>query len=62
MTVARMAWRRQFTRAVRRDNPPTRAERRSGGESLTRADRPRTVTPATSSTPVEQATRRRGQW
>jgi hypothetical protein len=38
MTEARRAARRQFTRAVRRDNPPTRAKRRSGSESLTRAD------------------------
>jgi hypothetical protein len=47
---------------ARQDNLPTRAERRSGSESLTRADRPRTATPVTSSTPVEQATRRHGQW
>jgi hypothetical protein len=47
---------RQFTRAVRRDNPPTRAERRSGSESPTRTDRPRTATPVTSSTPVERDT------
>jgi hypothetical protein len=61
-TVARRGRRRQFTRAVRRDNPPTRAKRRSGCKSSTHADRPRTATPVTSSTPVEQATRRRGQW
>jgi hypothetical protein len=60
--VARIARRCQFTWAVRRDNPPTRAERRSGSESLTGADRPRMATHVTSSTPVEQATRRRGQW
>jgi hypothetical protein len=40
----------RFTRAAQRDNPPTRAERRSGSESSTHADRPRMVT------------QRQGQW
>jgi hypothetical protein len=61
MTEARRAQRHQFTRAARRDNPPTRAERRSWSESSIRADRPRTAMPAMSSTPVGRATRRREQ-
>jgi hypothetical protein len=61
-TVARRSQRRQFTRAILQDNPPTMVECRSRSESLTCADRPRTATPVTSSTPVEQETRRCGQW
>jgi hypothetical protein len=38
-----------------------RQAHRSGRESSTHADRPRTVMPVMSSTPVEWATRRRGQ-
>jgi hypothetical protein len=59
-TEAPRALRRQCTRAARRENPPTRAECRSGSESLIRAGKPRTATPATSSAPVERATRRHG--
>jgi hypothetical protein len=59
-TEARRAPKRQFTRAARWDNPPTRVERQSGSESSTHGDRPRTATLVTSSTPVERATRRRG--
>jgi hypothetical protein len=62
MMAVRKAWRRQFTRAARRDNRPTRDERRLGRESLTRADRLRTMTLATSSTPAERATRRHERW
>jgi hypothetical protein len=57
MTVAQKARKRPFTQAARRDNQPTRVERRSGSESLMRADKPRTVTHATSSTPAERARR-----
>jgi hypothetical protein len=60
-TGARRAPRRQFTRVARQDNLPTRAERRLGSESLTHADRPRTVTPATSSTPGRREMQRHGQ-
>jgi hypothetical protein len=61
-TVVCRAPRCQFTRVARWGNPPTRAERRSGSESLTRADRSRMATPVTSSTPGGRATRRRGRW
>jgi hypothetical protein len=61
-TAAHKAQRRQFTRAAQRDNPPTRVERRSESESLTRGDTLRMATPATSSTPTERATRRHGWW
>jgi hypothetical protein len=60
-TGACRAPRRRVTWVVQRDNPPTRAERRSRSESLTRAGRPRTATPATSSTPGGRATRRHGR-
>jgi hypothetical protein len=40
---------------------PTRAERRLGSRSLTREDKLRTATLATSSTPAVQATQRRGR-
>jgi hypothetical protein len=53
--------RRLSMRMARQGNRPTRAERRSGSESLTRASKPRTATPATSSTPAGRATRRRGR-
>jgi hypothetical protein len=56
------ARRHLYTQAARRDNQPTRAERRLGSGSLTRADRPRTATPATSSTPTRRATRTHGWW
>jgi hypothetical protein len=62
MTAARKARKSPFTQAERRNNRPTRVERRSGSESLMRADRPRMATRAASSTPVERATRRRGRW
>jgi hypothetical protein len=42
--------------------PANLVERRPGSESLTRADKPRTVTPATSSMPAGRVTRRREQW
>jgi hypothetical protein len=54
------ALRRQFTRAAWRGGPPTKAGRRSGSESLTRAGRPKTATLAMSSMPGGRATRRRG--
>jgi hypothetical protein len=56
-TGARKALRCQFTRALRRGSPPTKARRRSGSRSLTRAGRPRTTTLATSSMPGGRATR-----
>jgi hypothetical protein len=61
MTAAHRARRCQFTQVVRQDNRPTRAERQPGSESLTCADRPRMVTPATSRTPAKRATQRHGQ-
>jgi hypothetical protein len=59
-TAAPKAKRRPSTRVAWRGNQPTRAERRSWSGSLIRAGRPRTVTPATSSTLAERATRRHG--
>jgi hypothetical protein len=58
---ARKVLRRQFTRAVWRGSPLTKAGRRSGSGSLTRAGRPKTATLATSSMPDGRATRRRGR-
>jgi hypothetical protein len=48
----------QYTRAARRNGPPTQGAHRSGSRSLTRAGKPKTVTLATSSTPGERATQR----
>jgi hypothetical protein len=48
-------------RVARRNGPPNQGARRSGSGSLTRTDRPKTVTLATSSTPGGRATRRRGR-
>jgi hypothetical protein len=62
MMAARRARRHQSTQAVRWDNQPTRDERRSESKSSTRVDRPRTATPATSSTPTGRATRIRWRW
>jgi hypothetical protein len=61
-TGARRAPRRQFTRAARRDNLPTKAEHWPRSGSLPCAGRPRTATPVTSSTPGGRATRRHGRW
>jgi hypothetical protein len=60
-TGARKALRRQFMQAARWGSPPTKAGRRSGSGSLTRAGRPRTVTLAMSSMPGGRATRRHGR-
>jgi hypothetical protein len=51
----------RYIREPRRNAPPTQGARRSRSGSLTRAGKPKTVTPATSSTPGGQATRRRGR-
>jgi hypothetical protein len=60
-TGARKAPMHRYTRAARRNGPPTQGARRSGSGSLTRVDRPKTVTLATSSTPGGRATRRHGR-
>jgi hypothetical protein len=60
-TAAPKAKRCPFTQAARRSSQPTRVESGAGSGSLIRAGRPRTVTPATSSTLAERATRRRGR-
>jgi hypothetical protein len=54
----RKALKRLFTPVARRGSPPTKAGRLSRSGSLTREDRPRTATLATSSTPDGRATRR----
>jgi hypothetical protein len=60
-TATPRAGRRPPMRTARQVSRPTKAERQSGSEPLTRADKPRTATPATSSTLAERATRRRGR-
>jgi hypothetical protein len=51
----------RYMRAARRSAPPTRGARRPKSGSSTRAGRPETATPITSSTPDERATRRHGR-
>jgi hypothetical protein len=57
---ARKAPNPRYTRAARWSAPPTRGARGPKSGSSTRAGKPEMVTPATSSTPDGQATRRRG--
>jgi hypothetical protein len=60
-TPAPRAKRHPSTQMAWQGNQPTRAERQSVSGSLIRADRLRTVTPATLSTPAEWATQRHGR-
>jgi hypothetical protein len=60
-TATPRAGKRLSVRTARQGSRPTRAEHRSGSESLTHADKPRTATPATSSTFAGRATQRRGR-
>jgi hypothetical protein len=57
-TLAPRAKRHPSTQMAWQGNQPTRAERQSASGSLIRADRLRTATPATLSTPAEWATQR----
>jgi hypothetical protein len=61
MMGVRKALSPRYTRAARLSAPPTRGARQPRNGSSTRADKPETATPATSSTPNEQAKRRRGR-
>jgi hypothetical protein len=60
-TTVPRAKRHPSMQMARQGNQPTRAERWSGSGSLIHADRLRTATPATSSTPAEWATQRHGR-
>jgi hypothetical protein len=51
----------RYTQAVQLSTPPTQGARRPRNGSSTRAGKPKMATPATSSTPDERATRRRGR-
>jgi hypothetical protein len=57
MTAVCQVRKRPFMQAARLGSRPTRAERRSRSGSLIRADRLKTVMPATSSMLAERATR-----
>jgi hypothetical protein len=57
---ARKAPNPRYTRVERRNAPPTRGARRPRSGSSTRAGKPRTVTPVTSSTLDGRAMRRHG--
>jgi hypothetical protein len=51
----------RYTRVAQLSAPPTRAARWPKNGSSTRAGKPETATPATSSTPDERAKQRRGR-
>jgi hypothetical protein len=60
-TGARKAPSHRCMREPQQNAPPTQGAHRSRSGSLTCAGKPKTVTPATSSTPDERAMRRRGR-